>query len=439
MNQNHQSERGQVIVLLVLALVVLLGFTALAVDGGMLYSDRRHAQNAADASSLAGGGAAALSLENNHVTYQEWNCSDGRVIAAEQQARDAAINRAASNDYVIDEDISDNHGVTTRCGRVNNVGWVDKFIDVRTIITTDTRPSLAHILYKGPLRNTVEAITRVRPHSPLAYGNAIMALRKDCPNSDTGGVRFDGTSDIVVTGGGIFSNACMTATGNVDVHVNDGGIACVGSGCYTSSGHPELHPAPQEASIPLPDFSITIPAPDCSSLPNRGSHSGSGSIQPGRYTRIRLNSDHDVLEMNPGLYCISEDFVANGGTITGNGVTIYIISGDFDVAGGVHVVLTAPPAVNCAYCPPAIPGVLIYLAEGNTGEAALLGTSDSEYLGTVYVPSGTIEAGGTGSELSEIHAQLIGDTVKLHGTTSVVINFEGSDNYQKPAMMELFK
>jgi hypothetical protein len=322
---------------------------------------------------------------------------------------------------------------------VDNGSWVDKFIDVRTLITTDTRPSFAHILYKGPLRNTVEAITRVRPRSPLAYGNAIVALRQDCPSSSTGGVRFDGTSDIVVTGGGIFSNACMTATGNVNVQVKDGNITCVGNHCYTSSGQPSLSPYPEEASIPLPSSSITIPAPDCSSLPERGSHSGGGSIQPGRYTRIRMNSSNSLLEMSPGLYCIAEDFTANGGTIMGNGVTIYIISGDFDVAGGVHVVLTAPPARNCSYCPPAIPGVLIYLAEGNTGEAALLGTSDSEYLGTVYVPSGTIEAGGTGSELSTIHAQLIGDTVKLHGTTRVEINFEGDENYQKPSMLELYK
>jgi len=48
----YSSERGQVLVLLVLALVGLLGFTALAIDGGMVYSDRRTAQNAADASAL---------------------------------------------------------------------------------------------------------------------------------------------------------------------------------------------------------------------------------------------------------------------------------------------------------------------------------------------------------------------------------------------------
>ncbi len=52
-----------VLVLLVLGVVVLFGFAALAVDGGMVYSDRRHAQMGSDASSLAGGGAAAVGRE----------------------------------------------------------------------------------------------------------------------------------------------------------------------------------------------------------------------------------------------------------------------------------------------------------------------------------------------------------------------------------------
>jgi Flp pilus assembly protein TadG len=50
LTKKHNSERGQAIVLIVLAMIVLLGFTALAVDGSMVYSDRRMVQNAADAS-----------------------------------------------------------------------------------------------------------------------------------------------------------------------------------------------------------------------------------------------------------------------------------------------------------------------------------------------------------------------------------------------------
>ncbi len=100
-----------------LAFVVLLGFTALAIDGGMVYADRRHAQNGADASSLAGGGAAALYMENNYVDYEDFSCDpnnypDGyETWQAQNLARAAAISRAGDNDFTIDEDVSDNNGV----------------------------------------------------------------------------------------------------------------------------------------------------------------------------------------------------------------------------------------------------------------------------------------------------------------------------------------
>jgi hypothetical protein len=443
MEMKKSSEKGQVLVLLVLAIVALLGFTALAIDGGLVYSDRRHAQNAADASSLAGGAAAAMVLENQYITYLEWKCNDPGVLAAQASAKVSAIDRATSNDFAIDDDVSDDHGVITQCGSQNNGGWVDNYIDVITKITKDTPMAFAQFVYNGPLRNKVGAVTRVRPQTPVALGHAVVALREDCPNTDTGGVHFDGTSEIIVNGGGIFSNACLDAGGTVDVEVNKGDIDCVGDDCYTNNGGASVSPAPDNDSVAMPRFTYAVPAPTCPST-SAINHSGSGEISPGNYTQIRLNSNNDDLVMKSGLYCITEDFVANGGSVTGNNVTIYILNGDFDVAGGVQVMLSAPPGneTDCAdagFCPPALPGVLIYLAEGNEGEVSLLGTSDSFYEGLVYAPDGTIEAGGESSELSVINAQLVADTVKLHGNTTVNITFDNGKFYQLPAMLELFK
>ena len=47
-------ERGQALILIALAAVGLFGMTGLAIDGGMVFSDRRNAQNAADTAALAG-------------------------------------------------------------------------------------------------------------------------------------------------------------------------------------------------------------------------------------------------------------------------------------------------------------------------------------------------------------------------------------------------
>ncbi|MCE5258528.1 MAG: pilus assembly protein TadG-related protein [Chloroflexi bacterium] len=52
--QYPQRERGQALITVVIALLVLLLFAALAVDVGQMYTQRRHMQNAADAGALAG-------------------------------------------------------------------------------------------------------------------------------------------------------------------------------------------------------------------------------------------------------------------------------------------------------------------------------------------------------------------------------------------------
>src|SRR5512142_1427492 len=48
------SERGQALILMAMAAIGLLAITGLAVDGSMKFSDRRHAQNAADTAAVAG-------------------------------------------------------------------------------------------------------------------------------------------------------------------------------------------------------------------------------------------------------------------------------------------------------------------------------------------------------------------------------------------------
>ena len=47
------SEKGQILIVIALAVVVLFGFAALSIDGSRAFSDRRNAQNAADAAAFA--------------------------------------------------------------------------------------------------------------------------------------------------------------------------------------------------------------------------------------------------------------------------------------------------------------------------------------------------------------------------------------------------
>src|SRR6185503_19696060 len=49
----NSSEKGQALIVIAFAAIVLFSFAALAIDGSMVFSDKRHAQNAADTAVLA--------------------------------------------------------------------------------------------------------------------------------------------------------------------------------------------------------------------------------------------------------------------------------------------------------------------------------------------------------------------------------------------------
>jgi Flp pilus assembly protein TadG len=51
--ETHKVYEGQVLVLFAIGSIILLAFAALAVDVGLALSERRGAQNAADAATLA--------------------------------------------------------------------------------------------------------------------------------------------------------------------------------------------------------------------------------------------------------------------------------------------------------------------------------------------------------------------------------------------------
>src|SRR5437870_1976709 len=52
----RRGERGQMLMVAAISMAVLLGFTALAIDMGLFFENRRHLQSSADAAALAGVG-----------------------------------------------------------------------------------------------------------------------------------------------------------------------------------------------------------------------------------------------------------------------------------------------------------------------------------------------------------------------------------------------
>jgi Flp pilus assembly protein TadG len=72
------NERGQTVVIVVFAIIALLAFAGLAIDGGTAYLNRRRMQNAADAASVAGTRELAEALCDN----DDGDVTDDVVMAA---------------------------------------------------------------------------------------------------------------------------------------------------------------------------------------------------------------------------------------------------------------------------------------------------------------------------------------------------------------------
>lgn len=438
-NYSKKSESGQILILLAVGMVALLGFTALAIDGGMYFSDRRYSQNAADAAAFAGAHAAALALENANIFHTNMVCGSAGTQTALNAATHAAIARAASNGFIIANNLANQHGVNITCSGEYVGGYFDKYLDVRVMVTSAIDTSFAHLFFKDRLKNTAESIVRLRPRSNLAMGYAIASLGTVCANNQ-GGVVVSGSPVVTISGGGVFSTSCLEFAGNklrVNVNPPELGVNYMTELKFvpkTNDDDTRIQPPPVKATRTLPN--MVPPTPDCASLPNRGSHSGSGTILPGRYSSISTSSSNHDLTLSPGLYCISNGLSATGGgRLTGQGVTIFVSGGNFSVGGNVSVELSAPTTNN----PPAMRGMLIYMPPTNTGAISLFGTSNSAYLGTVYAPGASIRAGGNSAVNPTYQTQFLARYVELQGNTNINLSFSPEQNYQLPAFLDLNK
>lgn len=400
-NNRKKSEHGQTLVIIALAFVALLGMSGLAIDGGILYADRRHAQNAADAASLAG----AFEILQGNTPYT------------------AAYARAADNEF-------DNNGTSN---------WVDVYWPpisgpytgdnnyVQVTIVSNVDSVFAHFVYGGQLQNTVNAIARAKPATvePLLFGHAIVGLAE----SGCAIVWSHGNNNTSIDGGGIHVNSnhpdcAFKASGSNVLDVTGGGITVVGG--FEIAGTASVSPLPSSGADVIVEPEIAPPS--CGS--NASRDDGAGTFTPGYTNDFKFTGGTWTLD--PGIYCVDGGFDVGAGTnITGNDVMIYVMSGDVTWNGSSTLNLDAPDSGEFA-------GMLIYQDPSDTERATINGSSGSHFTGTMYFPEAEVQINGTGAT-DGFHSQVIGHKVDMSGTADMSIIYNEDENYQvrDPAQVEL--
>ena len=149
------------------------------------------------------------------------------------------------------------------------------------------------------------------------------------------------------------------------------------------------------------------------------------TISAGCYTGNLTVGNNATLVMNPGTYYIDRGSIStNGGTITGDGVTIVLTSSSggnwstINLSGHSTVNLTAQTSGTFS-------GLVIYADRrmpNHTG-MSIGGGSSQSFSGDFYFPSTTVTFGGNGSSSS--CTRLIAHTISLDGTSTFASSCSG--------------
>ncbi len=404
---NHsKTERGQALILIVLAMIAMLALTATAVDAGLAYTERRQAQNVADAAVLD----AALAKARGQNDWQ-------------QQAQE----RAASNGF-------NNNGATNTvevhsppvpgCGGQPNP-YVGNTEYVQVIIRSVTRTSFGRAIGVQQVNHCVEAIARARPPSvqPLLFGNAIVALK---PNQQRT-FWMHGNPRVRTVGGGVFVNSstnCGFTSNGVPDLITPSITMVASQSCPQMVGPGIVYNAPQ---VPYPP-NFNLPRPTCTQNATKVGN----TLNPGRVNGSFPPSG--VTHLNPGVYCVNGSFSLNGNdTLIGHEVVIYMESGNIRWNGNGALHLSAPTSGP-------FKGLLIYFPITNNSEIRINGTNDQLLKGTILAPASNIVLLGT-ANTDSYRTQIIGYTVEIGGTFDGIVRYNDEENYDAtvPPMIELVR
>lgn len=465
----RSSEKGQALILIVFAAVGLFGFAALAIDGTRVFSDRRHAQNAADTAVLA----AALAKVR------------GQDYAA------AAIHRADSNglqngiNSTVEVHDCSEQNLAPPCEGLPDGADLTQYIQV--VIRMNTPTTFARIIGRNEVPTVVSAIARaVGGSNPTSFQSpAVSAMSPHDPAA----IHGNGNFHLDINNSGIFDNSdaqggcpngsALLFNGHGTYEVDTGfevvGAHCdVGNNTIVGQFKPGTKiPYPPAISIPEP----TISCAGAGSV-NWDPMSSGWLVSPGEHVYQDLPGGN--VTFAPGDHCFPAGFKLSGNTpsITVNNAKFLITGGEFQITsngnfncnnllvhvkGGTGMRLNGNGTNNCTgvtfymstgnvswlgnstniYSAPTggtYKGLLVYMPYGNSSPLTVSGNASSEFTGSIIGVSSPIQLQGNNATLA-LSTKIIGYTVGFSGNGKFEINYDPSQQFAQgePTMIQLTK
>jgi hypothetical protein len=437
MRPRRNSETGQAAVLLALAFVGLLAFTALAIDGGNAYLTRRNAQNAADSAAL--GGTRAIQRLLHPMP------GDPPVASPDTYVR-VLVNDAAQRNGVADTngDPQDEINAYVEAYYINasgdrvsdlQVGMQDigKIPDgARGVEATVDIPFDSFIA--GIIgRPTMQASASAGSIFNLSHTSVGAAIWANALNCDPNTLKLTGEQQIV--NGTVHSNGDLHIAGNTEKpSVFTGTLEYAPDSEFSNNiVGAKINDPPDNAPVPTPPedkadlFDIEDFAPDgveAAEARARGEYHylGQGTIGNKTLENAGLLSEDGVLA--PGLYFTHGDFSLSG-SITAVDVTL-VARGDIRFSGSNHHFVHYEPQ-------------LLFFANGPGAPACnhiAIHTSSSmnTWYGFIYAPNGGVQMAH--ADNSALYGIIFAHTVDITGS-NFQFNYDVTVDPLKPPTIVL--
>src|ERR1700730_962825 len=394
---------GQTFVLVSIALVVLIGVAALAVDVGDLWTTRRLMQSAADSGAVAGADEIALGGNSSAITAAAKDATshngftDGAARAGTSNTVTVAVHNPPTsgpfeaNSNAVEVDVSQSQPTYF----MNALGW--QAVPVSTTAVAVTLGSGSCIYSLDPHASGATTV------GGTASVNSACGLYD---NSDI-------SSALIVSGGGTITAPLVGVVGGTTV--NGGGSTPPTTG-IAQFGDPLAY----------------IAAPSSGSCASFSTQSLSGSYSAQTFCGgIKINAGATVT-FSPGLYIINGGgMTINGGaTVSGTGVTFYLTGANKASAGpknyaGININSTATVNLSapCNSSGGGIPGMLFFQDRSiTTGVGSTInGSASSTFSGAIYFPTTSLSYAG--SSAANGFTLLVADTLSFLGNSSVGNNY----------------
>ena len=429
--QTHLKEHGQALVIIAIAGIALFAFAALAIDGSMVFSDRRHAQNAADTAALD----AALAKVRGGLWQSE------------------GLDRALSNGYSNDADstvvVLLCTDASASCNNLPTGANPADFIQVK--ISSIVNTTFARIIGVAHITNKVDAVARATEPEFTKWfdGKALVSVMEGC-KGDAGAPNnpftVGGSSTTIVNNSGIFVNSscnlALVDNGGSNLVTTDEGVCVVGG---VQPGTNGISPAasPNCGSQIDPNM-YKLPNPACGQA---GSITGSGGdydAWPGNFDLTGNKTFPDAnpsgtLRLHKGIYCFHNGLSLNGNweitsDVNGNGVhdadsegvLFFVPDGDVTFNGGSTTTIHAISSTADNF-PEQLLNYLIYIPPTNEANLTVTGNNGSEFTGTILAPASHITLNGSGNTFS-MDAQIIGYDTTITGSGYIDITYNAGNN-----------